>query len=460
MMKKSLQGMKKIFPSSFFYRFMLMVIVPMFLLQVASIYIFFRRYGVRNMKKNIDALVKKIETINIKYDYCVRHFCDQKLFFDSVNLSSDFRVELLNGRQSTESIFDSREPIFLSSPIKQFRTNLRKLISDRMDVTGIGDDTFRVRIIKPTGTLEYEINKNIIFIPKMNLMIFWNSISFIVIAGITFIFIKKQVKSIELLKNFANDFSYLEKDNIDFKPTGAKEVREVGLAFLNVVRKMKSLINARTTMLAQISHDLRTPLTRIKLQAEFIGDEEISTPLKQDLEEMEKMIGEYLLFARGEIEGNYCLTDLRQFFNNIIDDYRRSNYENIFINFDLNNGGKAYLKIDSFKRCMNNIINNSLRHRRKKININVKTTSAELIIETEDDGKGLAKDLAKKIKRPFYRAKDSDENNFGLGLSVVQHVVEMHQGKVYFEKSKTLGGLAVNINIPLVRKLNRNRYEF
>lgn len=442
---------------------MMIVIVPMFLLQVASIYIFFRRYGNRTMRRNIETLVKKIETVNLKYDRCVKYACDQKLFFDSVNLSGDFRIELLNKNyQNRENIFDIgiHRMIFFSNPVEQFIIDLRRTISDHMDFFGIGDDRFKVRIVKPTGTLEYEISKGAISIPKVSLMIFWNAISFIVIAGTAFIFMKKQVKSIELLKNFANDFSYLEKDNVDFKPTGAKEVREVGLAFLNVVRKMRSLINARTTMLAQISHDLRTPLTRIKLQAEFIGDEEIATPLKQDLEEMEKMIGEYLLFARGEIEGNYCLTDLKQFFSNIVDDYRRSNYDNIFLNFDLAGGGKAYLKIDSFKRCMNNIINNSLRYRHKKINILVKTTNYGLVIEVEDDGKGLAKDLVKKIKKPFYRTKDSDENNFGLGLSVVQHVVEMHRGRVYFEKSKTLGGLVVKINIPLVRKLTKNRYDF
>jgi two-component system osmolarity sensor histidine kinase EnvZ len=309
-----------------------------------------------------------------------------------------------------------------------------------------------VVVPKSEGVLEYRINKSSILIPRVNLLIFWNAISFLVIAAIAFVFVKNQIRSIELLKSFANDFSYLEKDNSSFKPTGAKEIREVGWAFLNVVRKMRNLMNARTTMLAQISHDLRTPLTRIKLQIEFINDEDIVIPLRQDLEEMERMINEYLLFSRGIVEGNYNLTDIRQFFSGIVDDYRRSDYRNIFINFDLRGGDKVFLKVDSFRRCINNILNNSIRYRRKVIDISVKTNDSSLVVVVDDDGSGLEKDALKKIRKPFYSTEGDGDGNFGLGLSVVQHVVDMHRGKVYFGRAKTLGGMSVSMTIPLLKK--------
>ncbi|GHU28313.1 two-component sensor histidine kinase [Bacilli bacterium] len=429
----------------------------MFLLQMASLYIFFQRYWDKALRKNVASLVRKIEIINGKYDDCVKNSCDKGVFIDNVNYSDDFKIKLLSENYPNQkNVFNLADHglTFLFNPVKQFEIDLHKSISDQINFSRTSSSNLTINISKPDGVLGYEIGKNSILIPKVSLMIFWNAVSFLIIISITFIFIKNQVKSIKLLKDFVNDFSYLEKDNINFKPTGAKEIREVGWAFLNVVEKMKNLVNARTTMLAQISHDLKTPLTRIKLQAEFINDVEIAAFLKQDLEEMEKMINEYLLFARGKIEGNYSPVDIRQFFYNIIDDYKRSNYGNIFVNFDLNGWKtKVYLKVDSFKRCINNLINNSLRYRREEIIINIKLTNYSLTVSIEDDGKGIGKDLLKKIKRPFYRTNDNgDDGNFGLGLSVVQHVVDMHRGKLYFDASKTLGGLNVTMVIPLVKR--------
>ncbi|MDR2777541.1 MAG: hypothetical protein LBB24_02105, partial [Rickettsiales bacterium] len=312
---------RKILPSSLFYRFMLMVLVPMFLLQISSLYIFFQRYWNRSMRKNLTVLMREIRIIDGKYDSCLPPQCDRQTLLRNVNFSENFKVTLVNReypdvRNMAMDLNNIRAMLFLG-PLRRFGDDLRKLISNRVGLLERDPGTFTVSIPKPEGTLEYRISKNSILVPRVNLLVFWNVVSFLIIATIAFFFVKNQVRSIELLKNFANDFSYLEKDNGSFKPTGAREIREVGWAFLNVVRKMGNLMNARTTMLAQISHDLRTPLTRIKLQIEFINDDEIVVPLRQDLEEMERMINEYLLFSRGIVEGDYSLTDIRQFFNGI-----------------------------------------------------------------------------------------------------------------------------------------------
>ncbi|MDR1494441.1 MAG: HAMP domain-containing histidine kinase [Rickettsiales bacterium] len=429
----------------------------MFSLQIASLYIFFQRYWNSSSRKNLATLAKKIGVIDRKYNYCLAGFCNRETLLENINFSDDFRVRLLdkdsysNGTVSLKSY--GVKLLFLPSQLKRFESGLHRLVPDQVSFLRMDSDALVIDILKPNSVLEYRVSKNNIFIPRVNLLIFWNAISFLAIAAIAFIFVKNQVRSIKLLKDFANDFSYLEKENINFKPTGAREIREVGWAFLNVVRKMRNLMNARTTMLAQISHDLRTPLTRMKLQLEFMNDEEIAVPLRQDLEEMEKMINEYLLFAQGIVEGSHSLVDIRQFFSSIVDDYRRSNYKNIFLKFDMGGVDKVFLKIDSFRRSVNNIVNNSLKYRQKKIEISVRTNDSSLIIMIDDDGRGLEKDLLRKVRRPFYSTgKDSDGNNFGLGLSVVQHVVDMHRGKVYFGKSRTLGGLSVTMTIPILKK--------
>ncbi|MDR1426110.1 MAG: hypothetical protein LBI70_03940 [Rickettsiales bacterium] len=454
---------KRVMPSSLFHRFMMMVLVPMFLLQITSFYIFFHRYWSRTVKRSLAILVEEIRTINRKYDSCRMPHCDRSVLLENVNFSENFRIGFREKKyfedKNRAAMGSSIERKFFLNPLGRFASDLHRTISDQVDFFRVDRRAFAVAINKPDGALIYWIDKKTIFIPRVNLLIFWNAISFLAIATVAFIFVKNQMRSIELLKNFANDFSYLEKDNVNFKPTGAKEIREVGWAFLNVVGKMKNLMNTRTTMLAQISHDLRTPLTRMKLQAEFIDDEEIAKSLGQDLGEMERMIDEYILFARGVMKDSYSLTDIRQFFSGIIDDYGRGGYRDIHINFDLRGGVEIFLKIDSFRRCINNILNNSLRYRRKIVDISVRTNDYNLAVVVDDDGNGLEKDMLKKIRRPFYSTMTDKDGNFGLGLTIVQHIVDMHRGKVYFGRSKSLGGLSVSMIIPMLRKIEKESHE-
>ena len=188
----------------------------------------------------------------------------------------------------------------------------------------------------------------------------------------------------------------------------------------------------------------------MKLQTELLDDNEIAGFFKQDLNEMEKMINEYLSFAKGEIIGNYELTNIIDFFDEIIFEYKRSGYKNIRAFYDIQDKN-VYIRKDLFKRCINNLINNSLRYRVSNIHINVKTRKTRLIVAVEDDGSGLSTDLLKKIKKSYYHHvnKDSKRNSTGLGLSIVEHIIDMHNGKIHFTKSRKLGGLCVILLIPI-----------
>lgn len=453
MFRKVSSKIKKIFPSSLFYRFVLIVIIPMFLLQMTSLYIFFERYWDRTTRNNIATLLREIKIVSDKYDKCIRIGCDKNILLENINVFDKIDIRLKeNSNIYGSSIYSKKyRKILVFRPTNYLKSELYNSNIGKFNLKNTGD-YYIINLFKEDSVLEFTVKKSSLIVSKVNLIIFWNMISFLIIGYIAFLFIRNQVKSIEKLKDFANDFSYLEKDNTSFKPTGADEIREVGFAFLNVMKKLKNLINARTTMLAQISHDLRTPLTRMKLQAEFIDDEETAKFFRQDMEEMEKMINEYLLFAKGDIDGSCNFVNIKTFFNSIISDYRRSKYKNINIDYNLKMED-IYIKEDSFRRCINNIINNSLRYRNQQTNIFVKTSNNNLIVEIEDDGGGLPKSMFKKIKKPFFGTKNRNSNNIGLGLSIVQHVVDMHGGKVYFTNSKKIGGLSVNIIIPIIKKI-------
>lgn len=442
--------LKIISPTTLMSRFMLLVLLPMFLLQLSSFYIFFQRYWDRMSRSNIDNLVKEIIDIKEKYRKCLPPKCSRHKLLLNINLSKRMEVNIFNSNNLEENLLNLKnyKKYVIFRPTAYLKSKLKE---QNLSVTNFINESGNYKIFLKEGEdiLEFNIEKNYIIVSRISLMIFWNALAFVLIGIIAYFFVKNQVKSIETLKNFANDFSYLEKDNTNFKPTGADEIREVGFAFLNLVKKMKSLIVSRTTMLAQISHDLRTPVTRMKLQTEFVDDKEIADFFKQDLDEMEKMINEYLSFTKGEIVNSYELINVTEFFDGIVFEYKRSGYKNINISYDID-CDYIYVRSDLFKRCINNLINNSLRYRVSRIHINVKTTQTQLTVEVEDDGAGLTTDLLKKVKKPYYSTdNNSKKGNIGLGLSIVQHVVDMHNGKVYFTKSKKFGGLCVVLIIPI-----------
>lgn len=442
--------LKIISPTTLMSRFMLLVLLPMFLLQLSSFYIFFQRYWDRMSRSNIDNLVKEIIDIKEKYRKCLPPKCSRHKLLLNINLSKRMEVNIFNSNNLEENLLNLKnyKKYVIFRPTAYLKSKLKE---QNLSVTNFINESGNYKIFLKEGEdiLEFNIEKNYIIVSRISLMIFWNALAFVLIGIIAYFFVKNQVKSIETLKNFANDFSYLEKDNTNFKPTGADEIREVGFAFLNLVKKMKSLIVSRTTMLAQISHDLRTPVTRMKLQTEFVDDKEIADFFKQDLDEMEKMINEYLSFTKGEIVNSYELINVTEFFDGIVFEYKRSGYKNINISYDID-CDYIYVRSDLFKRCINNLINNSLRYRVSRIHINVKTTQTQLTVKVEDDGAGLTTDLLKKVKKPYYSTdNNSKKGNIGLGLSIVQHVVDMHNGKVYFTKSKKFGGLCVVLIIPI-----------
>ena len=435
-------------PKTIFYRFVLIVLLPLFLMQLACFVIFFNRYYNTTLEQNISLLTDEIFILNAKYEKLIQENNDKSIILAELNIFADIRINFID----KTNINNNKKHIdyFTKNYLKNLIKELYVLNIGNINLDKVSSNYYNIEIEKEDGFLVFTIQKDRIFIKRIDLILFWNITAFCIISTVALLFIKNQVKSIKKLEKFANDFSYLEKDNGNFKPTGAKEIREMGEAFIKLVKRIRQLISTRTTMLAQISHDLRTPLTRMKLQVEFIEDEETANFFKQDLEEMEKMINEYLLFAKGEMENDFKQVNIQNFFDEIINDYKRSGY---IINIDYNLKIKGtYLKIDSFKRCINNLINNALKYYKKNITIKVKTTKNTMIINVEDDGCGIPEEFIDKVKTPFFKVNKNDKSkNVGLGLSIVQNIINMHRGKIIFKESKDLGGLNVELNIPIIK---------
>ncbi len=439
-------------PTKLFDRFVLIVLLPMFLMQSISLYIFFHRYLNRTLKQNINVFSTEIFILNDTFEKYTKFENNYNLIIKNLNVFNNIKIDFKkNTKIKNYNInYNNIYNIFFKDLIKQLKNELNNLNIGKISLYKLNGSNFNLEIEKNDGVLIFTFNKNRIFVQRIDLIIFWNILTFVIMGTIALVYIKNQVKSIIKLKDFANEFSYLEKDNTNFKAGGAKEIKETGIAFLNMVKKMKSLINTRTTMLAQISHDLRTPLTRMKLQAEFLDDKTVADFFKKDLEEMEKLINEYLLFAKGENENDFKRIKIKTFFDNILEDYNRSGYRNIKINYNIK-VENVYLKFDSFRRCINNIINNSIKYAKSKIEIFVKTSQNVLTIIIEDNGDGIEENLFEKMQLIFYKNEKTNTDGFGLGLFIVKNVVNMHKGKIYFSRSEKLGGLKIKLKIPILR---------
>lgn len=453
--------------TSLMQRLLTLVLLPMFLTQLLSIYIVYHRHLERTLREDIRISVKNIESAN-------KYFNEQKKkqnfqpenIISKLNSLSQFDVKYtVNTVISEKDVIKKKKE--RNKLYSEPKVELNNVILNTFDEkTGLYKDksgNFVLEIQKNNDVLSFIIDKKIFSNHNLYLIILWNFVSFLFVGGIAIIFVKNQIRSINQLKDFANDFSYLEKDDTYYKPAGAKEIREMGVAFLNMVKKWKFFLNSRTMMLAQISHDLRTPLTRMKLETEFLEDKESRETFKKDLNEMEKIINEYILFAKGETNNDYLDINIKSFFNNILDDYSRSNYKNIKLNFNLKTE-ICSVKYDSFKRAINNIVNNALKYRKKYILITIITNNNNLIIRIEDDGKGVSEEQIAVIQRPFISLNSKDAKNIntqsnGLGLSIVKQIVLSHKGKISFGKSKSLGGFLVNISLPLHNKQKKEENE-
>ena len=260
---------------------------------------------------------------------------------------------------------------------------------------------------------------------------------------IALIFLKNQTRPIINLAKASEKFGRGE-DVEEFRPSGALEIRQAGFEFERMRKRILRHLNQRSEMLSGISHDLRTPLTRIKLQLALIKDEKISSKLSEDVEDMEKMLNEYLQFTSSTSSEKTELFDISKLLNHSIMKYENNNITSNIEQEIFFNGRKSLIN-----RCMDNLINNSLKYSNKVL-VNLKKIHKSLIITVDDDGPGIAESEYENVFKPFYKinkGRGDSKSSVGLGLSISSDVVRSHGGSITLDKS-SLGGLRVKISLP------------
>ncbi len=271
----------------------------------------------------------------------------------------------------------------------------------------------------------------------------WITVPAFLMVAIAIIFLKNQTRPISKLAQASERFGRGE-DIEEFRPSGALEIRQAGFEFEKMRKRILRHLNQRSEMLSGISHDLRTPLTRIKLQLAMIKDKDLSKKLSMDVDEMEKMLNEYLQFASTGAKDKTESFDMSKLVKKIIDKYENPQIQKNLIPEIYFNGRKNMIQ-----RCINNLIDNSLKYA-EKILINLEKYDSNIILSIDDDGPGIPKSEYQNIVKPFYKidkSRSESKSSVGLGLAISSDIIKSHGGDIKFDKSK-MGGLKVIISLP------------
>lgn len=429
---------KKYFPKRLFYRFILIIVLPVFIVQVVSTYVFYQTHLQNVIKRLSNATIQNIVFINKNY----KNLDD----VDNENLKIYFRK---NQKLKSKDIIKKTSNFLFFDQQQFFISSLLDLIDEPLSVKENNDD-FIISFQKKNGILELHVNKKELIIKTARIFVMWNIAISILTVIIAIIFMKNQLRPIKLLKKHIANFSLNQKIS-KFKPSGAKEIRELSVSFIDMEKRLKKFINQRTMMLASISHDLRTPLTRMKLELEMMED-----PSKEFLEEdinfMESIINQYLSFTKSINNEDKAIINIYNYLNKFIREYKKVNKNIIFRTKNIDENELVFIQPLAFKRVLQNIMDNALKFGDKARIKLIRTSNKKIMIHIDDNGPGVEKKFLDKLCEPFFKTDKSrniDKKGVGLGLSIAKDIVLANNGELNFNKSKSMGGLNVQITLKI-----------
>ena len=429
---------KNLLPKRLFYRGLLIVAVPIVVLQVTITLVFFDSLWIKTNKGMTKSLVSEIVTIIDIYNNESEY--NKKIVTDLYNKNFSFSVRFLEN----EKLPDIKVERWFSPMDRTLRKELKPKINQYWFNTIAYKEVVDLRIKFRDGVLQIFFPKERIQASSFRIFALWITLPAILMITIAIIFLKNQTRPITKLAEASERFGRGE-DIEEFRASGALEIRKAGLEFDKMRKRILRHLNQRSEMLSGISHDLRTPLTRIKLQLAMIKDKDLSKRLSEDVDEMEKMLNEYLQFASTDAKDKTETFDLSELVKNINNKYENPNIINDFDSQIYFNGRKNLIQ-----RCINNLIDNSLKYG-KKIVVKIKKQNSNIIISIDDDGPGIPKSEYQNIIKPFYKidkSRSDSKSSVGLGLTISSDIAKSHGGDINFEKSK-LGGLQVRISLPV-----------
>ena len=430
--------LKKILPKRLFYRALIIVAAPIIILQVTISIVFFDSIWIKANKGMTRSLVSEIKTL---FDvYRSENKENIQFLTNSYKKNFDFVINIKKNENLPITKSDRR----FSPMDRSLRREMKSTFGQNYwfdTVTYI--DLVDLRIQSDDKIIQIFFSKDKIAPSSVRIFVLWLTLPSVVLILIALIFLKNQTRPIVNLSKAAKRFG--KGENIEnLRPSGAQEIREATFEFDRMMKRINKHLTQRSEMLSGISHDLRTPLTRLKLQLALLDKKETSKKMAEDIDEMEKMLNDYLQYAKSQTEEKSVKFDLTNMIKDLLKKYEPSKYDFISDEIFHFNGRENLVK-----RCVSNIFENGLTYG-SKIFVRVTKSINNLILIIEDNGPGIPKSEYVNVFRPFYRVDKSrglNKSGVGLGLSVSLDIAKSHGGNISLSERKG-GGLIVKISLP------------
>jgi len=432
---------KRHLPKNLLGRFLLIIVTPVVLLQLVSAILFWESHWdkvtlrlARNLAGDIGFLVDYFRDHQGADELAwaighARHKLDMRVSIDKDAILPNRPGNVNN---LGERLLDKAMREYVQRPFHIDTKSLPNLI--------------KIEVQLQRGVMSVVTTRKRLFSTTAVVFICWTLGLSLLLFGVAIIFMRNQIRPIRKLASAADDFGK-GRENPTFRPEGATEVRQAAQAFIDMRDRLRRQVRERTDMLSGVSHDLRTPLTRMKLELAMAADSEAARELSADVNEMEHMLDGYLAFARGEGGEKPEPTDLASLLSDVVDRARRKK-----MSIDLHLEGNLVLPLRprAFRRCVTNVIENAGRYG-GNVWVRAGTRGKHMDITVDDDGPGIPEDRREDVFKPFFRldqSRNPETGGVGLGLAIARDIVRGHGGAVQLSDSP-MGGLRARLKLPI-----------
>lgn len=426
---------KRFMPKSLFGRFTIILLIPLILVQIVLSYTFFDRHT--------DTILRSASNTIAGDMALITHMSENTSLFELQSLASKhlgLTLHLDQGKTLSQ-IGQAKDTWLYDHMNNALFEHLNHPFYFR-----ISKDTIYVDVETPQGVLKFETPRKRLLSKTTYLVLIWTAASAFLLFIVAILFMRNQIKPIRKLADMAERFGK-GQETLPFKPEGATEVRKAGIAFNEMQRRITRFVEERMQQLACVSHDLRTPLARMKLQLALLSKDEGIQNLRDDVDAMIIMIQGFLDFARGASDEPALREDIGAFIKECVTVFSRDH--SLSITMDVKEGEKMFIKKQFLNRCLTNLLLNSEMYASEVfLSLHVHSTAIKVIID--DNGPGIVEIDRERVFQPFVRldpARNAQTGGVGLGMTIVRDAVHHHGGHVSLDTSP-MGGLRVTLDLP------------
>lgn len=433
--------LKPYLPKSLLGRSVLIIVTPLILLQVISATVFFENHWEKVGRRLALGVAGEIA---VAIDGMRRATTTSSRLALFQQMRGSLQLEL---HYQPAGVLKNTHKLGETILVRQLTGAMDEAVNKPHRIDAESSDRFvDIDVQLADGVLSVTVPRKRLFSTTTYVFVLWMAGTSMLLFAVAMVFMRNQVRPIRRLAQAANDFG-MGRDTPRFKPEGASEVRRAAGAFIAMRNRIRRHLQQRTDMLAGVSHDLRTPLTRMKLQLEMMNGVDGVEDLKTDISDMEHMLEEYLAFARGEggeATVEFSLSDMLQ---DITTQARR---KSAAIDLHCEGDIRAPIKPNALKRALTNLVENSIRHGQNvSIRSGVRAETVEIVID--DDGPGIPPENRNDVFKPFFRldkSRNSGTGGVGLGMTIARDVIRGHGGEIVLDDAPG-GGLRVRVSLPV-----------